>query len=73
MFSRCARGHGRFLRARRQFDESAFERVGEQQPAGDAGDDQRDIPSAEGKRDGGEVGIGSALLECGGEFLARNR
>ena len=56
--------------ARCQLDESAFKRVGEEQPTGDAGEDQRDVTGAEGQGDGGEVDVGGALLEGGGEFLA---
>jgi hypothetical protein len=67
---RRARGLGWPLRARRQRHNPGLERVGEEQTAGNSREDQRDIACTEGQRDGGEVGVGGALLEGGGELLA---
>jgi len=60
---RRARGRGWCFRAGCQLHHPDFERVGAQQATGDAREDQRDVACAEGARDGGEVGVGGALLE----------
>ena len=71
--ARCAGtgGSGGCSRPGRQRHDPGFERVGEQQAAGDAREDQPDVAGAERLRDGGEVGGGGGVpLEGGGEFLA---
>src|SRR5271166_577781 len=62
-------GSGWCSRPGRQRHDPGFERVGEQQAAGDASEDQADVACTERPRDGGEVG-GGAPLQGGGELLA---
>jgi len=67
---RCTRGRGWRVRAGCQLHDPGFERVGPQQAASDAREDQPEVASAEREGDEGEVGGGGTLLQGGGKFLA---